>query len=73
MDAIATPFVQGRLRNESLSVTVETECRHCGEPISIEIDQDLKYNINTGAKEALVFAPFVDLEKIAEPSIIDGF
>jgi len=39
------PFVQGQLRKEHLSIRVETQCAHCGQPIEIEIDSDLKYRV----------------------------
>ena len=70
---IATPFVQGRLRNESLSVSVQTECAHCSRPLHLEIDSDLKYRVEGEATEPLVFVPLVNFSKLTEPSIIDAF
>ena len=67
------PFVQGQLRGESLSFIIETECGHCHEPIQIEIDSELKYRIVDRETEPLVYAPMVDVQKLAGPSIIDGF
>jgi hypothetical protein len=53
------PFVQGHLRNESLAVTIRTECGHCSRSIRIEVDSELNY--------------LVDFEKLKDPSIIDAF
>ncbi len=72
MDAIATPFVQGRLRNEKLTFEIETECGHCGQPIHIQMDSELNYRVLEPGAEPLVCVPRVDVHKL-EPSIIDGF
>jgi hypothetical protein len=65
--------VQGQLRHEPLSFLVETECAHCGEPLSIEIDSTLKYRVIQKGAQPLAFAPMVDFKKLSDPSIIDGF
>jgi hypothetical protein len=65
--------VQGRLRNEKLSFRVETECGHCGEPLHLEIDSDLNYGVLEDGAEPLVYAPMLDMTKLKDPSIIDGF
>ena len=66
------PFVQGHLRNEALEVTIRSECAHCGEPLRLEIDSELRHRVADGA-EPLVFVPLVDFEKLKAPSIIDDF
>ena len=73
MDAIATPFVQGRLRNAKLSISVKTECGHCGEPLHLEIDSDLNYRVLEEGAEPLVYAPLMDVTKLDDASIIDAF
>ena len=70
---MATPFVQGRLREETLSVIIRTECRHCAKPIIIEMDSELNYRLLEGPADPLVFVPSVDFDKLAERSIIDAF
>ena len=67
------PFVQGQLREESLSFVIETECGHCHQPIHIEMDSDLEYRVVEEGAEPLIHVPLVDLQKLDEPSIIDGF
>lgn len=72
---IASPFVQGRLRNEYLSISIETECGHCGKPLNLEIDSELNYSVaeaRAGA-EPRVYAPMLDVAKLDDPSIIDDF
>ena len=66
------PFVQGQLRNESLAVTFRTECAHCGRPMRIEVDSELKYVVEEGA-DPLVFVPIVNFAKLKAPNIIDDF
>jgi hypothetical protein len=65
--------VQGQLRNEHLSVTVETECAHCQQALHIEIDNALNYRVIENGADPLVFIPMVDFDKLADPSIIDAF
>lgn len=72
---IATPFVQGGLRKEPLSFEIETECAHCGQPLHLTIDSDLRYQVpeaDEGA-EPLVFQPLIDWATFTEPNIIDAF
>jgi hypothetical protein len=66
------PFVQGHLRNEPLSVNIETECAHCGAAIQIEIDSELTYRVTEG-EAPLIFLPLVDFERLRAPNIIDDF
>ena len=65
--------MQGRLREESLSVLVKTECAHCSEPMEIEIDSDLNYKVKEEGCEPVIFVPDVDLFKLEEDSIIESF
>ena len=66
------PFVQGHLRNESLAVTIQTECAHCSRAIQFEVDSRLDCRVAEGA-DPLVFVPHVEFEKLKDPSIIDAF
>ncbi len=72
MDAFATPFVQGRLRNEQLTVAVRTECAHCKTPIELTIDSDLDFKVKDGP-EPVIFVPDVDLLSLKEENIINAF
>jgi hypothetical protein len=65
--------VQGRLREETLTVSVETECAHCGWPIRMTLDSALVPQIHEGGEEPLVFQPDVDWETFSEPNIIDAY
>jgi hypothetical protein len=65
--------VQGRLKEKPLSVVVRTKCAYTSEPIILEIDSELKYRIEEGGADPLVFVPHVDFAKLADPSIIDAF
>lgn len=69
---MALPFVQGRLRGKHLSALVTTQCAHCGQPMHIEVDSDLKYRVAEAEARPLVFAPLSVVQRGA-PSIIDGF
>jgi hypothetical protein len=65
--------VQGQLRREPLTFSIETECAHCGRPLHLEIDSDLRYSVMERDAAPLVFAPMVDFERLEDPSIIDAF
>ena len=65
--------MQGQLRKEHLSFVIETQCAHCGQPITIQIDSDLKYRVRSEGAEPVIFAPLVDFERLKDPSIIDAF
>ena len=67
------PFVQGRLRDESLSIEITTECAHCGDPIHLEINSDLGYRVIESDVSPLVVRPLVDIASLRDPSIIDAF
>lgn len=65
--------MQGRLREEHLSVTIETECAHCSRPMRMTLDSELVHQVHEGGDEPLVFEPQVDWETFAEPNIIDAY
>lgn len=65
--------MQGRLRNEPLSVEVKTECAHCGRTMDLVIDHDLNFRGEDEGCRPIVFVPDVNPFKLAEPSIIDSF
>jgi hypothetical protein len=65
--------VQGRLRGTPLTVTIQTECRHCAEPIQILLNHELEVRNVEGPSDPLVFMPFVDFASLKDPDIIDSF
>ncbi len=65
--------MQGRLRNEDLSVRVDTECHHCSEPLTLEVDGDMNIRVNGFEADPLVFTPDVSPFEVEGPSIVDDF
>jgi hypothetical protein len=65
--------VQGRLRKESLSVTVDTVCAHCNHPIKIKIDSKMNYQVGQEGANLFVFRPQIDWDSFSEPNIIHAF
>jgi hypothetical protein len=65
--------VQGQLREEASSFSIETSCAHCGQPIHIEMDSELNYHVVEEGADPLVHVPMVDFDKLEAPSIIDAF
>ncbi len=70
---MASPFVQGQLRGEPLSVVIDTVCAHCAQTIRFEIDSDLKFRVETQGADPVIFVPAVNFSKISDASIIDVF
>ena len=69
----AAPFVQGRLRQEHLSTTIETTCGHCNKAIHITVDSDMKVSVYDERADPLVFMPQVDWQTFTEPNIINAY
>ena len=67
------PFVQGQLRDEPLSFVIESTCAQSGQPIQIEIDDQLVYRVRQADAAPVIFVPLVDFAKLDDPSIIDAF
>ena len=65
--------MQGQLRNEALSFTIQTECAHCGKELHIQMDSQLHYSVTEPDARPLVFVPMVDFSTLEDPSIIDAF
>lgn len=72
MDAIASPFVQGRLSQDNLTAVVRSRCAQSGRQLTIDIDQQLRCRPRQTGARPLVFAP-LQLVTPGAPSIIDGF
>ncbi len=73
MDAIAAPFVYGKLRNEELFFTVNSECANSGKPIKIELDGDLNIISVDEGSEPMYCIALMDTAKTKELSIVDIF
>jgi hypothetical protein len=65
--------VQGKLRNESLSFDVESECDCCGRPIHFTMHHDLSFTLEDPTSDPVFLVPMVDFTRLKAPSIIDDF
>ena len=66
--------MQGRLRNEPLTVEVESSCAHCGNPIHLTLDGELVWSVKeAGDCEPLLFEPEVDWSRLHRPNIIGDY
>ena len=70
---MATPFVQGHLRQSPLEVEIDSACAHCGSPMQLAVDSDLNHRIVKGGPAPLVFEPEIDWSRFKDPNIIDGY
>jgi len=67
------PFVQGRLRNEWLSVEIETKCKHCNQQLHITMDSAMQFSVAEQAAVPLVFMPDISWEHFSGQTIIDSY
>jgi hypothetical protein len=65
--------VQGQLRKEKLTVSIQTECGHCHMPLHLQVDSELNFIVKEPQAVPLVFVPRVNFQKLDDPSIIDAF
>jgi hypothetical protein len=65
--------VQGRLRNENITVNVETDCAHCSREMVLEIDSEMNFKAVAEECSPIIFIPDIDLLNLKEESIIDSF
>jgi hypothetical protein len=61
------------LRCENLTVRVDTECHHCGKPLTLEIDSEMNIRVEEAGASPLVFTPDVVPFEVEGPSIVDDF
>ena len=65
--------MQGQLRNEHLSIEIDTSCAHCGETLRLSVDSELRWRVLEGGSEPLVFEPDVDWSSFDEANILDAY
>jgi hypothetical protein len=65
--------VQGQLRKETVSVEIETHCRHCNRTLHITMDGGMDVSVREPEAAPLVFMPDVDWTNFKGPSIIDPY
>lgn len=70
---MATPFVQGRLRDSLLTVRIDTECAHCRQEIHIDLDSAGVWRVEPPEANPLVFEPRLDWKNFTKPNIIDDY
>lgn len=61
------------MRNEPVSITVETRCEHCSEPMTLDIDGDMNVAVAQPGADPMVFTPDVVPFDVEAPSIVDDF
>lgn len=70
---MATPFVQGRLRDKYLKVIIDTACAHCGRPMRIHLDSAMRFDVDESDAEPLLFEPDVDWRTFKGANILDAY
>ena len=65
--------MQGRIRQQTLSVDIETGCAHCARPFRLTADSELRLRVHDERAKPLVFSPQVDWATFQEPNITHAF
>jgi hypothetical protein len=65
--------VQGRLTNRDLEAHISSKCACCAESLELTVGSNLTYRVHSQEAEPLISVPFVDFEKLKDPSIIHAF
>lgn len=70
---MAAPFVEGRLRQQPLSIEIRTQCGHCDRRMTLSVDSELQFRVAERDAQPLVFEPRVDWSTFREPNIIKHY
>ena len=65
--------MQGRLRGDKLKVRIDSECCHCLKPLSLEVDDELRWQVLSPGAEPLLFEPDVQWSTFRGESIIHDY
>jgi hypothetical protein len=65
--------VQGKLRDERLTIKIATECAHCNQPLELELNSDMEFRSISQGASPLVFQPDVNWAEFTEPNIIHAY
>ena len=70
---MATPFVQGRLRNEYLSVEIATQCVHCGQQLHLTVDSEMNWSIRERDAQPIFFVPEINWQHFTGTTITEDY
>lgn len=70
---MATPFVQGRLREDEVAVEAITQCSQTGREIRLHIDGDLNVEVLSSGADPYVFEPHIDWQTFSAANIIHDY
>jgi hypothetical protein len=72
-DAFATSFVQGCLRGEKMRVRLESECHHCSRPLTMDVDERLRFRVLSRGASPLIFEPDMNWNNFSGANIIHDY
>ena len=52
---------------------IDSECHHCSQPLTIEVDEELGWRVLSAGASPLLFEPHVDWSTFRSPNIIHDY
>lgn len=65
--------MEGRLRNERLTVEIATECAHCARPMHLQVDEKLQWRVSESGANPRLFLPHIDWDTFQGRNIIGDY
>ena len=65
--------MQGHLTNRLVTAQISSSCACCSEPFELSVTSKLSYRVASAEAEPMISVPFVDFQKLKDPSIIHAF
>lgn len=65
--------MQGRLRKQVVSASVQSECAACRAVLEFRIDSEFRWRIETGPPSPLLFEPSIDWTRFRAPTIVNDY
>lgn len=65
--------MQGRLRGDRLRVHIDSQCHHCARPLTLEVDDELRWRVLSPGASPLLFEPTMDWPNFHAPSIVHDY
>ena len=70
---MATPFVQGRLRKEGLTVRIDSQCGLCRARLALDVSDGMQWQVRAGEDTILAFEPSIQWAAFKGKTIVRDY